>query len=222
MLGTLQAGSQARRPERVRGPGKGTLRAFLPETVLSSCHVPARLRPRSAQAGFTVVEASVAGAIIILFLTSLFALNSTVMRLLGSAAETASASQNLQQRIEQVRLANWTQITDPAWVQINLLGTQTDASVNLPGLQETLTVTPYVSPSTSAVAAKAAALPPPPFTVTRSPAGAVTVSPAGYASSAAMASQEMVQVDLTLSWPGWNRQRTRALTTLVSRWGISK
>ena len=164
-----------------------------------------------------MVEAAVAGAIIVLFLTTLFALNSTVMRLLGSAAETANASQHLQQRVEQVRLANWTQITDPAWLQTNLLAAKTDAAVNLPGMQETLTVTTYTSPSSSA-----SAKPAPPFTVTRDAAGKVTVSPAGYASAGLMGTQEMVQVDLSVTWPGWTRSRTRALTTLVSRWGISK
>ena len=195
----------------------------MPPAALRISPAPALLpgARRSRRGGFTVVEAAVAGAIIILFLTSLFALNSIVMRLLGSAAETASASQDLQQRVEQARLANWSQVTDPNWIQANLLGTQTDASVNLPGLQETLTVTPYVSPSDS-VSAVATAPPPAPFTVTRTATGTVTVTPAGYASAAAMANQEMVQVDLTILWPGWNRQRTRALTTLVSRWGISK
>ena len=160
-----------------------------------------------------------AGAIITLFLTSLFALNSTVMRLLGSAAETADASQELQQRVEQVRLANWSQITSSTWVQTNLLATPTDASVNLPGMQETLTVSPYVSPSATVAPVTA---PPLPFTVTRSPTGTVTVTPAGYASSAAMANLDMVQIDLAITWPGWTRQRNRALTTIVSRWGISK
>ena len=187
--------------------------------------LPVRLpfRPvrRSRRDGFTVVEATVAGAIIILFLTSLFALNSTVMRLLGSAAQTASASQDLQQRVEQVRLANWSQITDASWVQTNLLGTQTDASINLPGLQETLTVSQYVSPSTAATAAKTTAAPSP-FTVTRAASGAVSVSQSDSAPSSSVVNQEMVQVDLTIRWPGWNRQRTRALTTVVSRWGISK
>ena len=176
---------------------------------------PRRLR----RDGFTVVEASVAGAIIILFLTSLFALNSTVMRLLGSSAETASASQELQQRVEQVRLANWNQITDPTWVQTYLLGQATDASVNLPNLQETLVVTTYVSPSSSAATAASAANGAT-FKVMRSATGAVTM-PSSYNPSA-LVNQEMVQVDLTISWPGWNRQRNRALTTLVSRWGISK
>ena len=178
---------------------------------------PALRRTTRLRGGFTVLEAAIASAIIVLFLTSLFALNSTVMRLLGSAAETTNASQHLQQRVEQVRLANWNQITDPAWLQANLLAVKTDAALNLPGMQETLTVTPYVSPSSSAPARSPAA-----FTVTRSAAGKVTVDPSGYASAGLMATQEMVQVDLTVTWPGWSRSRNRALTTLVARWGISK
>ena len=181
--------------------------------------LPVRAR-RNRRDGFTVVEAAVAGAIIILFLTSLFALNSTAMRILGSARETASASQSLQQRVEQIRLANWPQITDVNWVQSTLLAAQTDASVNLPGLQETITVTSYTSPSSSP--ADLTALPEyATFTVNRSATGAVTVT-SGAGTTAAMASQQMVQIDLTITWPGWNHPRTRALTTLVSRWGISK
>ena len=163
-----------------------------------------------------MLEASIAGAIIMVFLTSLFALNSNMMHLLGSAAQAANASQSLQQRVEQVRLANWQQVSDPAWVQSQLLGTITDASVNLAGLTETTTVSPYYAPSTVPPAAN-----PGSFTVTRSPTGTVTVSPAGFASSALL-SQEMLQVDLTVTWPGWSRTRNRGLTTLVSRWGISK
>ena len=178
---------------------------------------PRRRRRRGSQAGFTVLEAGVAGAIVTLFLASLFALNSNMMHLLRAAAEAANASQSLQQRVEQVRLANWTQITDPTWVQGNLLNLKTDASVNLPGLTETLTVTPYTSPSSVAVAS-----PPPPFTVTRNPDGTVAVNPAGYASTAALAQQEMLRVDLCVTWPSLYRTRTRTLTTLVSKWGISK
>ena len=172
---------------------------------------------RMTQGGFTILEAAIAGTIATLFLTSLFALNSNMMHLLRSAAEAANASQDLQQRVEQVRLANWSNITDPVWIQKNLLDLQTDASVNLPGLTETLTITPYTSPSSTP-----AANPPSPCTVTRNSAGTVTVTPPGYADSAAMAQQEMVEVDLTVTWPSLYRTRTRSLTTLVSKWGISK
>ena len=181
---------------------------------------PTLRRPRvsrRSQAGFTILEAGVAGAIVTLFLSSLFALNSNMMHLLRASAEAANASQSLQQRVEQVRLANWTQLTDPTWVQGSLLNTMTDASVNLPGLTETLTVTPYTSPSSAP-----AANPPPGFTVTRNPDGTVTANPAAYAYTAMLAQQEMLEVDLTVTWPSLYRTRTRSLTTLISIWGISK
>ena len=152
----------------------------------------------------------------ILFLTSLLALNSDMVRLLGTASKTANASADLQQRTEQIRLANWQQISDPAWVSTNLLGTMTDASVNLTGLTETITVQPYYAPSSTAPSTG-----PGSFTVTRTGTGAVTVSPASF-SSTALLSQEMLEVDLNVTWPGWNRNQSRALTTLVSQWGISK
>ncbi len=173
---------------------------------------------RGSQAGFTILEAGVAGAIVTLFLAALFALNSDMMHLLRAAAEATNASQSLQQRVEQVRLANWTQLTDPTWVQGSLLNTRTDASVNLPGLTETLTVTPYTSPSSAAPAIS----PPPPFTVTRNPDNSVTVNPASYAYTSVLARQEMLQIDLSVTWPSLYRTRTRSLTTLVSQWGISK
>ena len=67
-----------------------------------------------------------------------------------------------------------------------------------------------------------AASPPPPFTVTRNPDGSVTVKPPSYAYTPQLAQQEMLEVDLTLTWPSLYRTRTRSLTTLVSIWGISK
>ena len=163
-----------------------------------------------------MLESTIAGAIMMLFLTSLLALNSNMMRLLGAAAKTANASADLQQRTEQIRLANWQQISNPAWVSTNLLGTMTDASVNLAGLTETITVKPYDAPSSTAPSAS-----PGSFTVTRTGAGTVTISPAGF-SSTALLSQEMLEVDLNVTWPGWSRNQSRALTTLVSQWGISK
>lgn len=187
-------------------------------TVLPTLPPSLRRGRRASRAGFTILEAGIAGAIVTVFLTALFALNSNMMHLLRAAAEAANASQHLQTRVEQVRLSNWNQITDPTWVQGNLLSVRTDASVNLPGLKETLTVTPYTSPSSAAPTGS----PPPPYTVTRNPDNSVTVSPASYAYTGALGQQEMLQIDLIVTWPSLYRSRARALTTLVSKWGISK
>ena len=119
------------------------------------------------------MEAAIAGAIVAVLLSGLFALQSNMMRMLSASTQTTNASAHLQTRVEQVRLANWPQLTNPNWVQASLLNTPTDADVNLPGLTETYTVTPYQSPSSGAPAAT----PPPPFTVTRQANGTLKVSP---------------------------------------------
>jgi hypothetical protein len=204
-------------------------------TVKFSGRRPAALPvPRIATAaaaagcsGFTVLETAVAGALLIMFLSSLFALNSLAMRLLHSATETASASQDLQTRIEQVRLANWLQITDGATARDRIMKPPTDADIDtgalLPGLVEYLTVAP-VDLSTGCVAnlTPNTPTPTPPangFLITRK--NGVATLQAG-ASASTLATGEMVQVNITATWPSWGRQRTRSATSLVSRWGISK
>lgn len=167
---------------------------------------------------FTLMETTVAGAIVAVLLTALFVLNSDMLHLLRSSAETTNASTHLQTRVEQVRLANWTQLVDPVWVQANLLSTPTDADFNLPGISETFTAAPYVSPCSTAPLTA----PPPGFTVSRQADGTTSISPAGYASTTLLSQQEMLRIDLTITWPSLNRTRTRTQTTLVSPWGISK
>ena len=164
------------------------------------------------------MEAAIAGAIVTVLLTGLFVLQSNMMRMLRSSTETTNASAHLQTRVEQARLANWSQLSDPAWIQSNLLQSPTDADVNLPGLSESYTVTPYQSPCSGAPAAT----PPPPFTVTRKADGTLTLSPAGYSYSLPLSQQEMLRIDLSVTWPSLGRTRTRAQSMLISPWGISK
>ena len=173
---------------------------------------------RHAQEAFTVMEAAIAGAIVTVLLSGLFVLQSNMMRMLSASTQTTNASAHLQTRVEQVRLANWSQLTDPNWVQGSLLNNTTDADVNLSGLSETCTVTPYQSPCSG----PPAVAPPPPFTVTRQAGGTITVSPAGYSYSTLLANQEMLRIDLSVTWPSLGRIRTRAQSTLISPWGISK
>ena len=143
---------------------------------------------RRVRGGFTILEAAFASAIVTVVLGGLFVLQSNLMRMLASSTETPNASAHLQTR------------------------------VNLPGLKETYTVSPYQSPCSGAPAAT----PPPPFTVTRQADGTLAVTPTGYAYTALLGNQEMLQVDLSITWPSLGRPRTRTQSTLVSPWGISK
>ena len=180
---------------------------------------PAHVLPRgAAQGGFTVLEAVVAGFIVSVLLSGLFVLNSDMMHLLASSTEAANASAHLQTRVEQVRLANWSQLSDPTWVQGTLLQNSTDADLNLPGYSETLTVSPFLSPSSP----PPTVAPPPPFTVTRAASGTVTTSPPGYSFSTLLSNQEMLQIDLSVTWPALGRTRSRTQSTVISPWGISK
>lgn len=93
----------------------------------------------------TLIEAMIAATLSALFLGSLFAMNSSSMATLRMAREAACASQILQQRIEELRIANWHQITDAAWVRDNLLNTDASGSGQLKNLTETLMLIPYGS-----------------------------------------------------------------------------
>ena len=106
-----------------------------------------QFRGRVSQDGFTLTETVVAAAISALFLSSLFTMNLSSMETIRSAKESTVASQVLQQRMESMRIANWHQITDAAWVRDNLLNIEAAGGDQLKNLVETATLVPYGSTS---------------------------------------------------------------------------
>lgn len=102
---------------------------------------------RPACSGFTLIEAMVAAAISAIFLSSLFAMNLGSMEAIRSAKESTAASQALQQRMESMRIANWHEVTDAAWLRDNLLNTEVPGGEQLKNLVETVTLVPYGSAS---------------------------------------------------------------------------
>src|SRR2546426_4349962 len=87
----------------------------------------------------------IAATLSTLFLGSLFTMNSSSMATIKMARDAACASQVLQQRIEGLRIANWHQITDAAWLRDNLLNTDAAGASQLKNLTETLMLIPYGS-----------------------------------------------------------------------------
>lgn len=104
---------------------------------------------RSPILGSTLIEAMMAAGISAIFLGSLFAINTSSMGTIKMAREAASASQVLQQRVESMRIANWHQITDAAWVKNNLLNTAAPGTGDLKSVTEVLTLAPYGSANTA-------------------------------------------------------------------------
>lgn len=177
------------------------------------------------------METAIAATLLTLFLTSLFALNSTVMRMLRSAAETTCASQELQTRIEQVRLVNWRQISQSGTTAsargtaYNILAAPTDALGDLPGISERLDAILYRDPlvfdSKGNVVLPAAS-----FSVLRDANGVLTVKDGNggnATTSVNLSAEDKLFVRVAVTWTSWGgRVRTRELVTVVSRWGISK
>lgn len=170
-------------------------------------NVIASKRSRFSFAGYTLIESNVATVMVGTFIAGILTMDSNLFGLIKNARESASANQSLQERVEQMRIANWAQITDANYLATKLMNTATSSAVGLSTPVEVLTVTPY--PAKSITAAQ----------VTRQGSAATINS-----TDAALLSESMVRVDLTLTWKGNpdQRVRTRSSSVLIAKGGVSK
>ncbi|SRR5581483_7051935 len=158
------------------------------------------------RSGFSLLEANIATAMVGMFISGVMMMDANLLALIKTGKETTSANQALQERVEQLRISNWVQITDANYLAANVLNTATSSAVGLGGLTETMTVTSWANPSMT------------PGKVTRS-GNNVQVN----STDSALASEKMVRIDLNLAWTGVdNRKHTRATTTLIAKGGIAK
>ena len=159
--------------------------------------------------GATLIEAVMAASIIALFLGSVFTLNSRATSMLRSAKEAATASQCLQERIEQMRICNWVQLTDAGYLSGNIFNAATDSAFALPVLEERVTIEPYPAPS----------LPSAPIQLSRQNGTVALLS-----DNPAMSSSRMVRIELRLTWKGGSGGRTevRETASIVAKGGITK
>jgi hypothetical protein len=171
-------------------------------------------------AALTLVEVLTAVAIAILFLGSVFALNTSAMTVLKTSRESAWASQVLQQRMESLRIANWQLITQSncAWllahafmVDANGDGTpEADGSELLKQESETLTLEPYGSSVANPTATK----------LTRTYGSAPTI----VSNNGALLSENALKVTWTISYNGspGNRSLSRKLVAILAKGGVAK
>jgi hypothetical protein len=106
-----------------------------------------------------------------------------------------------------MRIANWLQITDAAYLQ-SALADPSDSAKMLTAAVETITVSAYPPKNGSAN-----------VKVVRSNDNAQTVS-----ANAALADERMVRVDVSVAWQGAprNRPRLRATSALIAKGGVAK
>src|SRR4051812_40295537 len=78
-------------------------------------------RKQAKSGGFSLIENLIACTVIAIGLVATYTLNTQSMATLRLANEESCASQVLQQRVEQLRIANWQRISSPTWVRDNIL-----------------------------------------------------------------------------------------------------
>src|SRR4051812_23604383 len=157
--------------------------------------------------GATIIEAVIAGALIALFLGGVFQMNARNIQLLKTGKESFAATVVLEERLEQVRCGKWTDITSAAYLQ-TILANPPSSGAQLSNLSEQITVSAYPAAAPPAAA----------NSVTRSSAGAGAVVP----SNAALPKEDLVRVDLRVTWSGTPGQRTRVreISTLIADRGL--
>jgi len=167
-----------------------------------------RLRRHShRQAGFTLLETTVAAALAAMFLGSLFTLNLSTMDTIRCAKESITASQILQQRMESMRIANWHEVTDASWLRDNLLNTDVSGSTPLKNLVETVTMVAYGSANVGNTQ------------LSRS-AGTVTL----VSQNTTLLTENAVKIIWTVNYTGApnNRSVTRQLVAILGKGGVAK
>jgi type II secretory pathway pseudopilin PulG len=166
-----------------------------------------RRHSKAQQAGFALIECTIATAISALFLGSLFLMNSSAMDTIQMARESACASQVLQQRIEAMRIANWHQVTDASWLTANLLNNDAPGASQLKNVSETLTLVPYGSSTVGNTQ------------LTRT-GGAVTT----LSNNTALLGESAVKVIWTVSYTAAPNDRaiSRQIVAILAKGGVAK
>lgn len=159
------------------------------------------------QKATTLLESAIASSIAALFLGSLFTMNTSTMETIQMAREAAWASQILQQRVEGLRIANWHQVTDAAWIRENVLNAEASGSGGLKNLSETLTLIPYGSSTVGNTQ------------LTRSHGSTSIVS-----ANPALLTESALRVIWTVNFTGApnDRDATRQVVTILAKGGVAK
>lgn len=158
-------------------------------------------------AGFSIPEVVMAMCVGAIAITGGMALNQQQLRLVKSSRESNGASLALEERIEQLRIATWRQMTDAGYLQNNYFTTQPKSANALGTLTERIRVTAFPDETVCTG-----------ILMEREPSGRVTV----LLSGSGLAEQRLAKVTVQNTWRGNGRVRTRELATIISNGGISR
>ncbi len=156
--------------------------------MLIRAHLPRR------SSGFTLLETAAAVGFVGAFIAMLIVSGSNVLNLLRTSKDNVSANQAIQQRSEEVRLANWAQVTDAQWLKTNIFTMACPSTSGLSDAVETIEISPY--PAKSGFT---------PAKVVRQNGVASVVT-----ANAALLQEALIRVDYSITWKGFPKLRNRA------------
>ena len=163
---------------------------------------------RLHRAAFTLAETLVGASVAAIGIAAVGLLNSAHLRYVQSARQSNAATLALQERVEQMRLADWRKITDPAYLRDTLYAVAPRSSAPLARFTEEVNVVAF--PDETAAQK---------LIVQR----LVNGNRVAVLSGTGLATQRLAKVDLKIKWIGSDgRSRLRATTTLISNGGISR
>lgn len=158
--------------------------------------------------GFSIPEAVVALGIGTMSLGSAMLLNAHELRLVKATREAGSASGTVEERVEQLRIANWRQMTNANYLASTVFATQPKSVAPLDNVRENITVSAWPDPTVCQ-----------PLAVVKGKNGPATIVSTGTG----LADQKLAKVDVTITWRTRDgRDRVKELTTIISNGGISR
>ena len=164
---------------------------------------------KKSRRGATLVESMISVAVIGIGFAGFISFNSHQFRTVRSTHEVISSNLCLQERIEQMRVATWRQLTDGQYVKTTFFAAGPLSAAPISNLTEQLKVTSY--PDETACT---------PLIVNRDGTNGDVVM---LSNGEGLASQRTAKVLLEVSWVNLNGQRrTRQSVAIVSNGGVNR
>lgn len=166
------------------------------------------MRTNNSQRGFSIPEAVFAIGIGALAVAGGMVVNQEQLRMVKSTQQTSGASHLLEERVEQLRIANWKQITDAAYLTNTYFKVASKSAKPLGSFVEHITITAFPNADVCT-----------PLELERTEDGTTRVTTGG----AGLSEQKLAKVSVGVSWVGsGGRTRVRELATIISNAGISR
>lgn len=166
------------------------------------------LLTRRRTAGFSLAEAVVSLAIGSVAVAGGITLSQHELKLVKSMRESNAASQSLEERIEQLRLVNWRQMTDSSYLISTYFPNRPKSGQILDQFSERVSVMAF--PDVHACM---------PLIIERPPNG----TPQIISSGDGLNLQHLAQVSVRVTWTGKDsRVRVRELASIISNAGINR